>query len=320
MEFQNRMTMGLKQLENLPSEQKKQMLNAFIGNQVKFLATTDTIIEEMTVHKAVVSIANQSKVQNHIGTVHAAAMSLVAETATGMVLSMNIPDEKVQVAKSMFIKFIKPAKGNLVATATLTDEQIEIIRTIEKGEIQIPVQVIDEEGKEPLIAEIVWAWFPTKKNEVDITKFLQSDIKNVLAKLVDDKKPAWGNFTAQQMIEHLILSLKSSYMLEFDRNKTPKPEQIQAKKYILEGNNPYPRNLKNPFFKDGTPPPLQFETLEKAKENLHDEIKNFYAFFEKSENQEKLFFHPAYGGINYKEVEKFNYQHFNHHFLQFELV
>ena len=41
------------------------------------------------------SIAHRRKVQNHIGGVHATATALLAETATGMVVGMNLPDEKL---------------------------------------------------------------------------------------------------------------------------------------------------------------------------------------------------------------------------------
>jgi acyl-coenzyme A thioesterase PaaI-like protein len=34
---------------------------------------------------------NYKKVQNHIGSVHAAAMALLAESATGFIVSLNLP-------------------------------------------------------------------------------------------------------------------------------------------------------------------------------------------------------------------------------------
>ncbi len=320
MEFTNRMRQGLKQIEMLPADQKIKMMNAFISSQVKLLATTDTIIEKLISDECVVTIANQSKVQNHIGTVHAAAMALIAETATGMVLSMNMPDDKIQVAKSMNVKFIKIAKGNLKATATLNEEQMNFARTTEKGDLTIPVKVLDEDGNEPIIAEITWAWFPSeKKKQKDPKSFLQSELGEALKKLNEDSKPIFGDFTPQQMIEHLVWVIKASYAMEFDKSKTSKPDQIQAKKFILEGNNAYPRGIKNPFFKEGVPP-LLFETLAQAKEELLKEVNNFYNFFEKPENRDKLFFHTSFGGINFSEIEKGHAIHLMHHLQQFELA
>ncbi|TAF67863.1 MAG: DUF4442 domain-containing protein [Cytophagales bacterium] len=320
MEFQNQMTKGLQQLEALPTEQRSKMLNAFLSNQVKFLATTDTLIEKMSPNETIVTIANQTKVQNHIGTVHAAAMILVAETATGMVVGMNMPDDKVQVAKSVNTKFIKIAKGGLKAIATLTDEQRRLIQTTEKGEVQVAVKVTDETGNEPIISEITWAWFPKeKKAEVSPTQFLKEQIYQALQKLKADAKPAWGSFTAQEMIEHLVEVVNKSYLMEYDKDRTPKPEQLQYKKFILEDKNPYPKNMKNPFFKEGTPP-LQYKDLDEAKAELKKALERFFVHFEKPENKEKLYFHIAFGGVNFDEMQQFHAAHTQHHFQQFELL
>jgi hypothetical protein len=49
------------------------------------------------------------------------------------------------------------------AVAHLSAEQIEQIRTLEKGEVQVPVTVTDEAGVEPVLVEAIWAWIPKKK-------------------------------------------------------------------------------------------------------------------------------------------------------------
>ena len=43
----------------------------------------------------------------------------------------------------------------------LTDEQIRLMRTEEKGETTVRVAITDGEGKEPVMAEMIWAWTPT---------------------------------------------------------------------------------------------------------------------------------------------------------------
>jgi hypothetical protein len=90
-------------------------------------------------------------------------MALLAETATGFVVGMSIPDEKLPLMKSMKIDYTKRAQGGLTAVATLTDEQIRQIQTTEKGDVLVNVKVIDESGVEPIQCEMVWAWVPVKK-------------------------------------------------------------------------------------------------------------------------------------------------------------
>lgn len=159
----NQVSQMLQNLEQMPAAQKEDMLNGFVHNTVKFLKTTNTRIKEMSTHQATVFLKNEPAIQNHIGTIHAAAMVLLAETATGMVLSMNVPDDKIQVTKSMQIDYKKMTKSDLTAIAKLSDEQIQMISTQEKGEVDIEVKIMDEEGNEPLTVKIVWAWIPKKK-------------------------------------------------------------------------------------------------------------------------------------------------------------
>jgi acyl-coenzyme A thioesterase PaaI-like protein len=54
-----------------------------------------------------VHLANERAVQNHIGSVHASAMNLLAETATGMVVGMNVRDDCLPLAKSLTMDFRK---------------------------------------------------------------------------------------------------------------------------------------------------------------------------------------------------------------------
>ncbi len=51
--------------------------------QVKFAMTSGIRIEDLDETKAVVSLKNRRRVQNHIGGVHACGMALLAESATG---------------------------------------------------------------------------------------------------------------------------------------------------------------------------------------------------------------------------------------------
>jgi hypothetical protein len=70
-----------------------------------------------------VAIANERPVQNHLQGVHASAMNLLAETATGMVVGMNVRDDCVPLAKELKMAFRKRATGALRAVAVLTPEQ-----------------------------------------------------------------------------------------------------------------------------------------------------------------------------------------------------
>jgi hypothetical protein len=104
-------------------------------------------------------------VQNHIGGVHASAMNLLAETATGMVVGMNVRDDCLPLAKRLSMAFVKRATGALTAVATLTPEQQQALRDSDKGEVTVQVVVTDEAGIEPVQCEFVWAWVPARPRQ-----------------------------------------------------------------------------------------------------------------------------------------------------------
>ena len=163
MQYNNRLNRNLKKLESFPSFLKNFARNKTIGNIVPFNGTAGLDFEKMTCEEVIVNIPNKKKVQNHIGQVHAAASVLLAETASGMVLGMNIPDDKLPLMKNLGAKFIKRSTGAQKAIATLTPEQIKLIRETEKGDVNIAVQLVDSTGEEVVVTEMIWAWIPKKK-------------------------------------------------------------------------------------------------------------------------------------------------------------
>lgn len=139
------------------------LLNFALGSTIKFIGTAGVQCEKLSEKEAVFSLKNRKKTQNHIGTVHAAATALLAETASGMVFGMNLPDDKVPVIKTMHIDYVKRSTGGLRAVAKITEQQVEKMRLDDKGEALIQVVVTDEANLEPVICQMIWAWVPKKR-------------------------------------------------------------------------------------------------------------------------------------------------------------
>jgi acyl-coenzyme A thioesterase PaaI-like protein len=105
---------------------------------------------------------NRRKAQNHIGSVHAAAMALLAESCTGFIVGINLPGDKLPLIKRMDLHYVKRATGDMTAVASLTDEQIALMQNTDKGEVNVKVQVTDATGIEPVECEMIWAWVPKR--------------------------------------------------------------------------------------------------------------------------------------------------------------
>jgi uncharacterized protein (TIGR00369 family) len=159
----NRLSRNVAQLDRVPSALRTRARSLVLGRVVKFVGTAGLSVEELTATRAVVSVKNRTKVQNHIGSVHAAAMALLAETASGFVVGMNVPDAAVPVIKSMHLDFVRRAKGALRAVAELSEDQRQLILSTEKGEVTPLVTVTDEAGETPIRCTMVWAWTPKRR-------------------------------------------------------------------------------------------------------------------------------------------------------------
>ncbi|MGB8339264.1 MAG: DUF4442 domain-containing protein [Burkholderiales bacterium] len=163
MTFSNRLTRNLDKLQRTPAILRPLLLNRTLGKVVPFVGTAGLQFLKLESGRVELHINNRKHVQNHIHGVHAAAMALLAETATGFVVGMSIPDDKLPLIKSMKVDYTRRAEGGLTAIATLSDEQIRQIQTTEKGDVTVNVKVVDESGVEPIQCEMIWAWVQVKK-------------------------------------------------------------------------------------------------------------------------------------------------------------
>jgi acyl-coenzyme A thioesterase PaaI-like protein len=157
----NRMERQLNRLSEVPAFARPWFRSVVLRRAVPFTGTAGLDFLEMSTERVEIGIKNDKKVQNHIGGVHASAMNLLAETATGMVVGMHVRDDCIPLAKELKMAFKKRATGSLRAVATLSAEQRLAMQTRDKGEVNVAVTVTDEAGVNPVECEFVWAWIPS---------------------------------------------------------------------------------------------------------------------------------------------------------------
>lgn len=160
--IENNLSRLMRPLAKLPTSMRVSTLSFILGKVVPFVGTSGLRYEEVTPTRVVVSIRNRRPVQNHIKGVHAAAMALLAETATGFVIGVNLSDDKLPLIKSLHVDFKRRTVGDMRAVASLTPEQVTMIHNSPKGELLVPVTVTDESGEEPIQCQMLWAWVSKK--------------------------------------------------------------------------------------------------------------------------------------------------------------
>jgi uncharacterized protein (TIGR00369 family) len=142
----------------LPRAWQQRLVSLGIGLTVPYLSTSSVEFAELSEASATLRLKNRRRVQNHMKTVHASAMFLLAEAATGAVLSANLPEGSRFSTTHIEIDYVRRAEGDLVAVATLDEAQRELVRGTDKGRLTVPVRVTDQSGNVPATFVVEWAW------------------------------------------------------------------------------------------------------------------------------------------------------------------
>jgi acyl-coenzyme A thioesterase PaaI-like protein len=106
--------------------------------------------------------------QNHIGTIHAAAQFLLAETASGVYLQEQFPelkDKVIPLLRESQIKYKNIAEGVITADAFIDTEILERFKKQflkkSRGTISVKVKLLNREGK--TVTEGLFTWFIQRK-------------------------------------------------------------------------------------------------------------------------------------------------------------
>ncbi len=109
-----------------------------------------------------ISLPDDVKYTNHLGTVHASALFAVAEAASGLFLLRHFGEDAglVPVVRRVEAKFRKPGRGRISARALVAPEEAsrwseELAR---RGRVvaSVPVEVVGSDGQTAVSATIDW--------------------------------------------------------------------------------------------------------------------------------------------------------------------
>jgi acyl-coenzyme A thioesterase PaaI-like protein len=153
----SRLVRGVRALP-LPAAIQTRLLTFSAGVAVPYLATSAVELETVDAEHAVLRLRNRRKVQNHMKTVHASAMFLLAEAATGVVLSFNLPEGSRFSTTHVEVNYKQRAVGDLCAIARLSPDERTLLCAQEKGRLSVPVTLTDSRGQEPASFLIEWSY------------------------------------------------------------------------------------------------------------------------------------------------------------------
>jgi acyl-coenzyme A thioesterase PaaI-like protein len=146
-----------------PAEQRAPLVTHAVGQTIPFVVTVGAYFETYTPTEVVVRLDNRPAVQNHFGGLHAAALGLLAETATGLVTALNLTPPAVPLLRTMDLSFQRRAQERVRARAILGDADTERIRSRPVGKVDVAVQLTNDDGSVPVDGTLQWAWLPRER-------------------------------------------------------------------------------------------------------------------------------------------------------------
>lgn len=159
----NTLSRLIDRLSPLPEPLRRSTVGLLFGQYSRYFRSNRLKIARLEPLAVTLSLANHRKVRNHIGGIHAVAITLACEYASGLLVGQHVPDKATVVVKSMHVDLHKAYQGGIRATASLTGEEAQAIRQQPKGELKVPVSVTDASGDNPITGYMQMAWFPRKK-------------------------------------------------------------------------------------------------------------------------------------------------------------
>jgi uncharacterized protein (TIGR00369 family) len=115
-----------------------------------YFSTIDPQFVDMRPGYVEVCIKNRKEIQNHLGSIHAAAMCNVAELAGGMLTEISLPEGKRWIPSGMNVQYLAKAKTDLKAVAEGSG-----IDWTTPGRLTIPVDLFDTDGNKVFAAQII---------------------------------------------------------------------------------------------------------------------------------------------------------------------
>lgn len=146
--------------------------------------------------------------------------------------------------------------------------------------------------------------------------FLLNELPKLLEKLKPDTAGHFGLMTPQHMVEHLTWVMKSTAReYEGERELPANKRQVGFQQFIKNGavlqHRPSDKTKADL-------PPLKYNSLEEALEQLPIAVQRFYDFWDA--NQDYTPYGSFMGEMPFEDVELFHYMHFRFHLWQFGLI
>lgn len=124
---------------------------------------------DLDARTCVMRLTDQPAYRNHIGGPHAGAMFTLGESASGALGLLNFGDrldEATPLVVESTIRYLKVAKGDITATATLSRDPAEVLAELGEGkrpEFSVDIDLTTVDGTKTGEMMVLWTLKPHRK-------------------------------------------------------------------------------------------------------------------------------------------------------------
>jgi acyl-coenzyme A thioesterase PaaI-like protein len=126
-----------------------------VGRLVPYSGSIGARVEALGQGTAVVSLRDRRAVRNHLGSVHAIALVNLAELTSGLAMLTAAGDGVRGIVTGLEIRYLKKARGPLIATSTATPPAIT-----QPMPAQVTATIHDASGEAVAEATVQWLLAP----------------------------------------------------------------------------------------------------------------------------------------------------------------
>ena len=120
-----------------------------VSNAAPYFTTIDPHFVDVRPGYVEATIENRHEIQNHVGSIHAAALCNTADLVGGILTDVSLPDGRRWIPVAMTVQYLVKAKTDLRAVADGAGIDWSVL-----GELLVPVDIFDTDGARVMSAQI----------------------------------------------------------------------------------------------------------------------------------------------------------------------
>ena len=129
----------------------RSIFSALLGMHVPYSGTVGATVITLEPGYVRLALRDRQRVRNHLGSVHAVALTNVGELASGLAMMAALPGTVRGIVRGLSVEFTKKARGTLVAGSRVTVPEVT-----GDTDLEVTAEVRDTQGEVVATIRVQW--------------------------------------------------------------------------------------------------------------------------------------------------------------------